>query len=311
MEERVSLDSIDKKLLQKPCLKWVGGKTQYIDILLSNFPKSIQNYHELFLGGGSVLLAVLSLQKQNILHIENKLYAYDANERLIIMYKHIQSEKEKLFEYIEKYIYIYDNIKGTTIIRNPLTIEEANTSKESYYYWLRKKFNTIDIKSIESSALFMILNKLCFRGVYREGKNGFNVPYGHYKKTPCIITKNELDILSNLIQNVEFICCDFTISIQSIHKGDFVYLDPPYFPENSTSFVGYTKYGFDMEQHKHLFNNIRELDTKKCKFCLSNSYVDFVLNSLSGFPYIEITAKRLIHSKNPETKTKEIIMYNY
>ena len=41
--------------LQKPFLKWVGGKTQIIDKILSKIPTEFDNYHEPFLGGGSVL----------------------------------------------------------------------------------------------------------------------------------------------------------------------------------------------------------------------------------------------------------------
>jgi len=50
--------------MQKPFLKWVGGKTQIMNDIISKIPTEITNYHELFLGGGSVLLTVLSLQKQ-------------------------------------------------------------------------------------------------------------------------------------------------------------------------------------------------------------------------------------------------------
>ena len=46
--------------IQKPFLKWVGGKTQIIDNIIDKIPKEMNNYHELFLGGGSVLLAILS-----------------------------------------------------------------------------------------------------------------------------------------------------------------------------------------------------------------------------------------------------------
>ena len=43
----------------KPFLKWVGGKTQILDFVLGNFPDKINDYHEIFVGGGSVLFAVL------------------------------------------------------------------------------------------------------------------------------------------------------------------------------------------------------------------------------------------------------------
>ena len=87
---------------------------------------------------------------------------------------------------------VYANLTGVTINRNPETEEESLTSKESYYYWLRKRYNNMDVNSIEHSALFLFLNKTCFRGMYRESSNGFNVPYGHYKKTPTIITETHL-----------------------------------------------------------------------------------------------------------------------
>ena len=48
--------------IQKPFLKWIGGKTQIIENILDKFPSQIGNYHEPYLGGGSVLLTVLSMQ---------------------------------------------------------------------------------------------------------------------------------------------------------------------------------------------------------------------------------------------------------
>lgn len=297
--------------IQKPFLKWVGGKTQIIHNVLDKIPKKINNYHELFLGGGSVLFAVLSLQKQGKIDIQGKIYAYDINESLIRVYKHVQNNKNDLFDYIQRYINEYDAIKGTEINRKPATLEEAKTSKESYYYWIRDKYNKMDEKdSVERSALFMIINKLCFRGMYREGPNGYNVPYGHYKKTPTIITKEELDTVSELIQGVVFECCGFETSITKPTKDDFVYLDPPYAPENAKSFVGYVADGFDLDAHSRLFDGIKELNQKKIHFAMSNAKVDLVMDNFKDYKFEDIVARRAINSKDPGSTTMEVIVYN-
>lgn len=294
--------------LQKPFLKWVGGKTQIIENIISKIPKEINNYHELFLGGGSVLLAVLSLQKQNKIIIKNKIYAYDINSVLINVFEHIKNNKEELYKLIHFYMNEYDKLKGVIINRKPKTIEEAKTSKESYYYWLRNKYNNIDKNTIECSALFMIINKTCFRGMYREGPNGYNVPYGHYKKTPSIISEKELNYISDLIKDVEFKHCSFINSIKKVKKGDFVYLDPPYAPKNPNSFVGYVSDGFNLETHKLLFDEIKKLRDKK--FVMSNAKVELVTDNFKDYNCEFITARRAINSKKPGSTTTEVIIYN-
>ena len=300
----------DKISYQKPFLKWVGGKTQIIEKIISKLPREMENYHEIFLGGGSVLFAILTLKKEKKIKINKKIYAYDINKDLINSYKHIQNNKEELFKFITQYINEYGSLKGTQINRKPTNITEAKTSKESYYYWIRDKYNKIDKNSVECSALFMFLNKTCFRGMYREGPNGYNVPYGHYKKTPTIITKDELDKISELIKDVEFSVADYQVSIPKVKSGDFVYLDPPYAPENSTSFVGYVKEGFTIDMHKKLFELIETFNKNKIKFILSNAKVPLFTVRFKKYKCQDIIARRAINSKNPESKTTEIIVYN-
>lgn len=295
---------------QKPFLKWVGGKTQIIDDIVGKFPSTMKNYHELFLGGGSVLFAVLSLQKEGKITIKDKIYAYDINESLINVYKHLQKEKDALYDSIQTHMTEYDSIDGVEVNRKPTTIAEAKTSKESYYYWLRSKYNSSTEGTVERSALFMVLNKLCFRGVYRVGPNGFNVPFGHYKKTPTVISRQELDKISHLIQTVEFICSDFTDSIKLVKRGDFVYADPPYAPENEKSFVGYNAGGFTLETHNKLFKALRRLDRKRVKFVMSNAKVKLVTDAFERYSTTDIIARRAINSKNPESTTTEVIIHN-
>jgi len=302
----------------KPILKWVGGKTQIIDKIISKFPKEIDTYYEIFLGGGSVLFALLSYMQNNIIKV-NKIFAYDLNEPLIFMYKNIQKNHVELYEQIQEILLEFnacdDNSEKNKLNRKPKNIDDAKLCKENYYYWIRDKYNKLDSdnkKTIIGSAMFIFLNKTCFRGVFRIGPNGFNVPYGHYKNVE-VINKEHLDKVNILIKDVDFICADFKISLGTLtnkiqmNKNDFIYLDPPYAPENKNSFVNYTKNGFDIEMHNELFNIIHKLDKK---ILLSNSDVELIHNNfpLEKYEIEVLLCKRFINSKNPENKTNEVLI---
>lgn len=291
----------------KPFLKWVGGKTQIIDDIVSKFPSEMENYHEIFLGGGSVLLALLEKQKEGSVSIRNSVRAYDINRDLINVYRNVQSRKEELYSKIEEYMLEFKGCEGAHVNRKPSTVEEAMTSKESFYYWMRQLYNTMDKDSIDCSALFMILNKLCFRGLYRVGPNGFNVPYGHYKTTPTIISRDHLDSVSDLIKDVTFESKDFTESLALVSCNDFVYLDPPYAPEKATSFDTYTADGFGIGKHEALFDLVRNIGAR---FVMSNADVKIVTEAFSGYSIEKIMCRRAINSKKPQSTTTEVIISN-
>jgi DNA adenine methylase len=299
----------------KPILKWVGGKTQILDKLILEFPIEINNYREIFLGGGSVLLTLLSYVKNDIIKIHGNIYAYDLNESLIYMYKNIQSNHNELYNEIQNLITDFNSCGNGEINRKPNNIHEAKMSKENYYYWIRSEYNKLNLnnkKTLKGSAMFIFLNKTCFRGIFRVGPNGFNVPYGNYNN-PEIINKEHLNEIHELIQNVIFECCDFTTSLNNIEENDFVYLDPPYAPETDTSFVGYTENGFNIDNHNNLFNLIHKLTERNKKIMLSNADVSLVRNNFMNEKYkiTSILCKRTINSKNPEAKAKEVIIINY
>ena len=307
--------STRKMHIPKPILKWVGGKTQIIDKLIADFPIEMNNYREIFLGGGSVLLTLLSYVRSGIIKIHGNIYAYDLNEPLIYIYKNIQTHHNELYDTLQTIITDFNECGNGTINRAPTNIEEAKIAKENYYYWIRSEYNKLclnDKKGILGSAMFIFLNKTCFRGVFRIGPKGFNVPYGHYNN-PEIINKEHLEEIHNLIQNVVFECRDFNTSLTNVEPNDFVYLDPPYAPETDTSFVGYTENGFNTENHNNLFKLIHILTDTNKKMMLSNADVSLVRENFTNEKYntISILCKRSINSKNPDAKAKEVIIKNY
>ena len=309
-----NMNNILKKDIPKPLLKWVGGKGQIIEKLLKKLPKKINNYHEIFVGGGSFLIMVLWAKEKNYITIDGDINVYDLNEALIETYNNIKNNKNELYERIKQIEEEFNSCEiDGDVKRKPVNKEDAMTSKESYYYWIRKQYNEEkDKSSIKSSSYFIFLNKTGFRGMYREGPNGFNIPYGNYKN-PKIIDKDELDYISELIKNVNFYNSDFSKSFENIQEeNNFIYLDPPYAPENDKSFVGYTKDGFDIKQHELLFDLTNKISEKNM-IMMSNANVQLLRDSLSDkkYKYEVVSCRRAINSKNPGAKTEEVIITNY
>lgn len=312
--DNIVMDNITKKDIPRPLLKWVGGKGQIIDKLIKKLPDKINNYHELFVGGGSFLIMVLWAKEKKYITIDGDINVYDLNEALIETYNNIKNNKNELFESIKQIEAEFNSceIEGD-VKRKPVNKEDAMTSKESYYYWIRKQYNELSDKStIESSSYFIFLNKTGFRGMYREGPNGYNIPYGNYKN-PKILEKDEIDYISNLIKDVNFYNSDFSKSIENIQgENNFIYLDPPYAPENDKSFVGYTKDGFGVGQHELLFNLTKKISDKNM-IMMSNANVKLIRDNLSpdDYKYEVVSCRRAINSKNPGAKTEEVIITNY
>ena len=291
--------------MTKPFLKWVGGKTQIMDQVMETFPGAMVNYHEPFLGGGSVLLEFLTRVQSGVIRLSGKVYASDLNSILIGLYKHIQSEPENLIKEVQTLVQEFSGCAGSEVNRDARSIDEALTSQESYYFWTRMRFNASG-PGIQKSAMFLFLNKTCFRGVYREGPRGFNVPFGNYKN-PSVLDEGHILQVSKLIQGVVFTVRHLKDSLEKVSSGDFVYMDPPYAPKDAKSFVAYTSSGFGASDHSLLFDTCKGLPAG---LTMSNADVPLVRDAFKEPRYTTrvISCRRAINSKEPDSKTNEVLI---
>lgn len=293
----------------RPFVKWAGGKGSLIPQITKYYPEDlktgvIDKYVEPFVGGGAVLIDIL--QKYDV----KEAYAYDTNKDLINAYNVIKTDVNSLINKLKKYEDEY------------ISLEMEDRKK--YYYDVRSEYNSSEIKegktSLKRAAEFIFLNRTCFNGLYRVNQSGdFNVPMGKYKN-PTICDEENLEALSKLIKNVEFICGDYQTTEEIVDKNTFVYFDPPYRPLSVTSgFTSYTKDDFDDEDQKQLASYFRTLDTKDAKLMLSNSNPKnvneedtFFDDIYSGFNINELQANRMINANaNKRGKISELLIINY
>ena len=285
-------------LITKPVLKWVGGKTQILDDVLQLCPREMVNYHEPFLGGGSVLFALLDYKKKGHIKVSGTVYASDLNPNLVNLYTTLQGDVEALIVEVGKLIAAYDAAIGD--------------AKEAYYYTIRDRYNAKvgpGRRMPQAAAMLLFLNKTGFRGMYREGPRGLNIPYGNYVN-PTIADADHLREVSRLIQGVVFRRAGFADSIGRVGAGDFMYLDPPYAPEAANSFVGYTADGFGEDAHRALFALCKEKVAVNVRMLMSNADVALVKDAFPApvFQTKIVSCRRAINSKDPGKKTNEVLI---
>lgn len=253
-----------------PFLKWAGGKRQLISQMENFFPKNYNRYIEPFVGGGAVFFHLLP---------DNSIIS-DNNPDLINCYKVIKEDIEDLIKSLKKHKY-----------------------EKNYYYEIRaldrdpKKF--AEVSNVEKASRSIYLNKSGYNGLYRVNSKGFfNVPFGRHKN-PKICDEPNLRKVSRALENVEIYLGSFEICLDFAEEGDFIYLDPPYFPLTDTAlFTSYTKNSFNRSSQIKLFEVFEELDKRGCKIILSNSYSEFILDLYKDFRIVTLKAKRNINSNS-------------
>jgi DNA adenine methylase len=208
----------------------------------------IDTYVEPFVGGGAVFF-YMAQRYENI----KRFYLFDINNDLVNCYNAIKNDAESLIGELRE---LEDKF-----------LQLAKSERKDFYYRIRDEFN-----SDRNIAKLIFLNKTCYNGLYRVNrKDGFNVPFGDYKK-PKICDAENLENVSQVLQKAEIICADFEKSDKYIDDKTFVYFDPPYRPLSPTaSFTSYAKEDFNEDAQIRLARFCRHIHGKGAKFLLSNS----------------------------------------
>ena len=264
--------------MPRPFLRYAGGKAGLLKDLYKHVPSDFNRYYEPFAGGSALFF---SLTPSDAL-------LSDFNGELMNAYRAVRDDLEGLMELLR-----------------PCPNEEA------FYYEMREK-HPMELSPLEAAARFIYLNKTCFNGIYRvNSKNEFNVPFANLK-SPSICDESTLRLSSKTLQGVEILASSFEEVLKLPQEGDFVYMDPPYIPVSSTSFVDYCKNGFGMDRQEELAGCFRDLTERGVKCVLSNADVEWIRETYKDFNIFEVMAKRSINSNGAgRGKVGELIVRNW
>ena len=222
--------------IAKPFLRWAGGKTWLLKHLNELIPPNgFNNYHEPFLGGASIFLAL------------NPRFSFlsDLNDDLIETYETLRDSPEDIISCLSEHV-----------------------NEEEYYYNLRESLLT---NPIEKAARFIYLNQTSFNGIYRVNLQGkYNVPYGHRSKN--FLEPEKLLQVSERLESVEFQKGDFSIVLDNVQENDLVFLDPPYtVSHNNNGFIKYNHKLFSLDDQIRLSDVIDEIKTRGAYYILTNA----------------------------------------
>ena len=228
------ITTIEKKA--KPFLRWAGGKKWLLKQLESMVDiDSFNNYHEPFIGGGSVFFKFSPKTS----------FISDSNEWLIDTYKSIKEDPRAIIEYLDKF-----------------------KKDKEHYYKIRKNNYSNPFKR---SAQFIYLNQMSFNGIFRVNLNGkYNVPYGN--RQSYNFDFDNIISVSSALQYTKISHSDFSKTIDDVKKGDLVFLDPPYtITHNLNGFVQYNQKIFSLEDQYKLAEMIQEIKNKEAFYILTNA----------------------------------------
>ena len=274
-----------------PIVRWVGSKKRIIDKIIKNIPDEFNNYYEPFVGGAVVFL---------YMPIKNKAFLNDNNMDVINLYKHIKKSPTELIKKVAKY---------------EKTYLESKNKKETFLD-IRKKFNKlINNYSLERAALYISINKTSFNGLFQINKFGILTSAFGNVENPRFYKKEQIEKFSKKLKGVKLTSVDYFDALKTAKKGDFVYLDPPYVPDDFCKYsMNYANNEWDEDDFLDLVEMVEELDERGCYVMLSNSDSKFIRKHFPKKKYRVI--KLPIHRSLSPNKDKrgyqyELLIMNY
>ena len=210
------------KALKTP-LRYPGGKSKAIKTLSPWFPKTISEYREPFIGGGSIAIEITKSNPDISVWI-NDLYV-----PLYNFWIQLRDRGEELSERVRE--------------EKQRTLDEGDKDKvtvkaKELFNKYKQEIDTYD--DFEKAVAFFIMNKCSFSGLTENSTFSQSASNSNFS----LVGADKLAQFSKLIKNWKITNLDYSEVMKAHGSSDtFIFLDPPY---DIKDFL----YGKNREMHK-------------------------------------------------------------
>ena len=217
----------------KSPLRYPGGKSKALDIIMPHIPLNIKEYREPFIGGGSVCLAVKKLFGTNI----KSYWINDLNFDLYCFWLYAKNENELLADKIGEIKQKYTD--GRELFKS-LTREDIIWSE------------------FDRAVRFFVLNRITFSGTVDSGGYSQKAFEGRFTDSSI----DRLRQLSPHLSSIDITNSDYENLLFLEGEEVFIFLDPPYLSATKSKLYGRRGNLHTAFDHNRFAENMRKCQHK-------------------------------------------------
>ena len=236
--DREQIVSTIKAMIKSP-LRYPGGKSRALQLLLTLVQEMFDEYREPFVGGGSFFVCL----RQKYPRV--RMWINDLNTELFYFWKCAQENSVKLADEIMK-----------------LRMERVD-GKELFYELL--DMDTSTMGGFERAVRFFVLNRITFSGVVEAG--GYSEKAFAERFTKSSIER--VALLEKILEGIKITNMDYKELLKDGDERTFTYLDPPYLVAKKSRL-----YGRNGILHKIFDHTEFSEEMKKCRHSWLITYDD-------------------------------------
>ena len=236
------------KALKTP-LRYPGGKSKAIKTLSPWFPKTISEYREPFIGGGSIAIEITKSNPDvpvwiNDLYVPLYNFWVQLRDRGEELSERVREEKQRTLDEGDK--------------------DKVTASAKKLFNRYKEEIDTYD--NFEKAVAFFIMNKCSFSGLTENSTFSQSASNSNFS----LVGADKLAQFSKLIKDWKITNIDYSEVMKENGSSDtFVFLDPPY---DIKDFL----YGKNREMHKSFDHDRFADDVYNCvhKFMITYNVND-------------------------------------